>query len=96
MDIVECLRATTESNELNAQAVAEIERLRAENEIVAEIERLRAENEIFRTALKCADVAMAGAPIWHTQHRVLSDVLIELKKALADAPKAAEVECHTG
>ena len=29
MDIVECLRATTESNELNAQAVAEIERLRA-------------------------------------------------------------------
>lgn len=83
MDIVECLRATTESNELNAQAVAEIE-------------RLRAENEIFRTALKCADVAMAGAPIWHTQHRVLSDVLIGLKKALADAPKAVEVECHTG
>ena len=58
MDIVECLRATTESNALH-------------NEAVAEIERLRAENEIFRTALQCADVAMAGAPIWHAQHRVL-------------------------
>ena len=79
MDIVECLRATTESNELNAQAVAEIE-------------RLRAENEIFRTALQCADVAMAGAPIWHSQHRVLSDVLIKLKQALAKAPPAAAFE----
>jgi len=79
MDIVECLRATTESSALK-------------NEAVAEIERLRAENEIFRTALQCADVAMAGAPIWHTQHRVLSEVIIDLKKTLATAPKAREVE----
>ena len=33
MDIVECLRATTESSALKNEAVAEIERLRAENEI---------------------------------------------------------------
>ncbi len=79
MDILECLRATNECSELNDHAANEIE-------------RLRAENEIFRTALQCADVAMAGAPIWHSQHRVLSDVLIKLKQALAKAPPAAAIE----
>ena len=75
MDIVECLRAATGDSEIHEQAAHEIE-------------RLRLENEILRTAMEGADVAMAGAPIWHTQHRVVTEVLIELKKALADAERA--------
>ena len=75
MDIVESLRADAGHNEMNEQAAHEIE-------------RLRLENEILRSAMQCANVAMAGAPIWHTQHRVVTEVLIELKKALADAERA--------
>jgi len=79
MDIVECLRATTECSELNDQAAREIE-------------RLRAENEIFRSAMQSANTAMAEAPLWHAQHRVLSEVLIELKKALAKVPKVSAMD----
>jgi hypothetical protein len=34
---------------------------------------------------------MAGAPIWHSQHRVLSDILAALRKNLAELEPAAEV-----
>lgn len=78
MDIVENLLAHAGESELNTEAALEIE-------------HLRAENEILRTAFACADVAMAGAPIWHSQHRVLSDILAAVKKTLAELESAAEV-----
>lgn len=83
MDIVESLRADAGHNEMNEQAAHEIE-------------RLRLENEILRSAMQCANVAMAGAPIWHTQHRIVSEVLVSLQKALVEAEQAeAEyVETH--
>ena len=37
---------------------------------------------LFRRALKSADQAIAAAPIWHAQHRVLSEVIGGLKKSL--------------
>lgn len=77
MDIVENLLTHAGESELNAAAALEIE-------------HLRAENEILRTAFACADVAMAGAPIWHSQHRVLSDILAAVKKTLAELESAAE------
>ena len=61
MDIVETLRVNPEHIALRDQAADEIE-------------RLRVENELFRRALKSADQAIAAAPIWHVQHRVLSEV----------------------
>lgn len=77
MDIVENLLTHAGESELNAEAALEIE-------------HLRAENEILRTAFACADVAMAGAPIWHSQDRVLSDILAAVKKTLAELESAAE------
>ena len=71
MDIIESLREQTRGSDLAQQAALEIE-------------RLRAQNEILRTAMECANTAMASAPIWHGQHRVMSEVLIELKRSLAD------------
>src|SRR5574338_1556864 len=47
-----------------------------------ETRRLRAENKLLRSSLKRAHAAMASAPIWHTQHRVISQILIDLKKKL--------------
>ena len=62
-----------------------------------EIARLRAENETLRTTLEAATQAMAGAPIWHTQHRAVSEILIAGRHTLAtldahkaNAPRAAE------
>lgn len=69
MDIVETLRVNPDHNALREQAADEIE-------------RLRVENELFRRALKTADTAIAAAPIWHTQHRVLSEVIGSLKQSL--------------
>jgi hypothetical protein len=69
MDIVETLRLNPEHIALRDQAADEIE-------------RLRVENELFRRALKSADQAIAAAPIWHVQHRVLSEVIGGLKKSL--------------
>lgn len=77
MDIVENLLAHAEDCELNTEAALEIE-------------HLRAENEILRTAFACADIAMAGAPIWHSQHRVLSEILADLRKTLAELEPAVE------
>ena len=69
MDIVETLRVNPDHNALREQAANEIE-------------RLRVENALFRNALKTADQAIAAAPIWHAQHRVLSEVIGGLKKSL--------------
>lgn len=76
MDIVETLRATSAYRELHEDAALEIE-------------RLRAENEILRTAMGAAEVAMAGAPIWHSQHRVLSEILAQLHATLTEFDAAA-------
>ena len=69
MDIVETLRVNPDHNALREQAANEIE-------------RLRVENALFRNALKTADQAIAAAPIRHSQHRVLSEVIGSLKKSL--------------
>ena len=69
MDIVDTLRVNPDHIPLREQAADEIE-------------RLRVENELFRRALKSADQAIAAAPIWHVQHRVLSEVIGSLKKSL--------------
>lgn len=84
MDIVENLSSTASPREFDTAAALEIEHLRAANDI------LRAENEVLRTALECADIAMAGAPIWHGQHLVLSEILTDLKKTLAQMEPTAE------
>lgn len=57
-----------------------------------EIARLRAENEILRATLADATRAMAAAPIWHTQHRVLGEILSSASRKLAelDAARAAQ------
>lgn len=70
MDIIETLRDKASRSDLAQQAALEIE-------------RLRAQNEILKTAMECASTAMASAPIWHGQHRVMSEVLIDLKRKLA-------------
>lgn len=83
MDIVETLRAQPENPELHEQAAHEIE-------------RLRAENEILRTAMACADVAMAGAPIMHARHLELAAIIAGLQRALAaaDIAETAYIETH--
>lgn len=40
-----------------------------------ELAHLRAENALLRATLDGASQAMAAAPIWHTQHRVLGEIL---------------------
>ena len=57
-----------------------------------ELARLRTENEFLRATLDSADQAMAAAPIWHTQHRVLSEILIGATRAVAAAPHAERAE----
>ena len=57
-----------------------------------ELARLRAENELLRATLDGANQAMAGAPTWHTQHRVLAEILAGARRKLAEldaAPTAA-------
>ncbi len=83
MDIIESLREQTEGSDLAQQAALEIE-------------RLRAQNEILRTAMECANTAMASAPIWHGQHRVMSEVLIELKRSLAELEQQASPLAESG
>lgn len=78
MDIIERLEAATSEPKLHKDAAFEIE-------------RLRAENEILRTAMLGANIAMASAPIWHSQHRVISEILIDLKKALAEIESTPEI-----
>lgn len=53
-----------------------------------ELARLRTENEFLRATLNSADQAMAAAPIWHTQHRVLSEILIDGRRKLAELDTA--------
>ena len=53
-----------------------------------EIARLRAENEILRATLADATRAMAAAPIWHTQHRVLAEILTGGRRKLAELDPA--------
>ncbi|WP_300441541.1 hypothetical protein [Zoogloea sp.] len=53
-----------------------------------ELARLRTENEFLRATLDSADQAMAAAPIWHTQHRVLSEILIGGRRKLAELDTA--------
>ena len=61
-----------------------------------ELARLRTENEFLRAMLDSADQAMAAAPIWHTQHRVLSEILIGGRRKLAefDAARAVAAAPH--
>lgn len=57
-----------------------------------ELARLHAENELLRETLDSASLAMAAAPIWHTQHRVLAETLAGARRKLAEldaAPTAA-------
>ena len=56
-----------------------------------ELARLRTENEFLRATLDSADQAMAAAPIWHTQHRVLSEILIGGRRKLAELDTARAV-----
>ena len=48
-----------------------------------ELAHLRAENALLRATLDGASQAMAAAPIWHTQHRALSEILIAGRRRLA-------------
>ena len=66
-----------------------------------ELARLRAENELLRATLDGASLAMAAAPIWHTQHRVLAEILgggrrklaeLDLARAAAAAPRPQSAE----
>lgn len=61
-----------------------------------ELARLRAENELLRATLDGADAAMAAAPIWHTQHRVLAGILTGGRRKLAefDATRAPTAAPH--
>ena len=56
-----------------------------------ELACLRTENEFLRATLDSADQAMAAAPIWHTQHRVLSEILIGGRRKLAELDTARAV-----
>jgi hypothetical protein len=57
-----------------------------------ELAHLRAENALLRATLDGASQAMAAAPIWHTQHRVLGEILSSASRKLAelDAARAAQ------
>jgi len=61
-----------------------------------ELARLRTENDFLRATLGSADQAMAAAPIWHAQHRVLSEILIGGRRKLAklDATRAEAAASH--
>ena len=61
-----------------------------------ELAHLRAENALLRATLDGASQAMAAAPIWHTQHRVLSEILIGGRRKLAklDATRAEAAASH--
>jgi len=61
-----------------------------------ELARLRTENDFLRATLGSADQAMAAAPIWHAQHRVLSEILIGGRRKLAelDAARAEAAAPH--
>lgn len=61
-----------------------------------ELARLRAENELLRATLHGASQAMAAAPIWHSQHRLLGEILTGACKKLAelDASGAAAPASH--
>jgi len=76
MDVVKYLREVAKKCHLSCGAADELS-------------SLRAENEILRCALERADSAMASAPIWHGQHRVVSEILIALKRELADMARSA-------
>ena len=53
-----------------------------------ELARLRTENELLRATLYSTDQAMAAAPIWHTQPRVLSEILTDGRRKLAELDAA--------
>ena len=51
-----------------------------------ELAHLRAENALLRATLDGASQAMAAAPIWHTQHRVLGEILSSASRKPTPAP----------
>jgi len=53
-----------------------------------ELAHLRAENALLRATLDGANQAMAAAPIWHTQHRVLGEILTGGRRKLAELDPA--------
>lgn len=53
-----------------------------------ELARLRAENELLRATLDGAGQAMAAAPIWHTQHRLLGEILTSGRRKLTELDAA--------
>ena len=61
-----------------------------------ELARLRAENELLRATLDGASQAMAAAPIWHTQHRALSELLTRGRQQLGeiDTARATAAALH--
>ena len=75
MDVVKYLREVARKCHLSCSAADEVR-------------NLRTENELLRSAMERADSAMASAPIWHSQHRTVSEILIDLKKSLAEMKRA--------
>ncbi|ATE61968.1 hypothetical protein [Thauera sinica] len=47
--------------------------------------RLRAENARLRAAVEAASEALAAAPLWHIQHRVARNILLDVRDELAEA-----------
>lgn len=48
------------------------------------LEVTQAKVDILQTAITAAATAMAYAPIWHHQHRVISEILNAAKKTLEE------------
>ena len=46
--------------------------------------RLRAENARLIAAVEAASEALADAPLWHAQHRVASNILLDVREELAE------------
>ena len=60
----------------------------AENELA----RLRAENRLLRSAVAEASEALTEAPLWHLQHRVARNILIDAKEEVAQIADAVASE----
>lgn len=57
-----------------------------------EIARLRAENRLLRSAVAEASEALTEAPLWHMQHRVARNILIDAKEEIAHIEAVAAHE----
>lgn len=57
--------------------------------------RLRAQNARLKAALEAASEALAEAPLWHAQHRVASNILLDLREELAELAEDAGLDGRT-